>query len=181
MSSMDGSSDPPPAETCCSASQPTKDDACASGGCARPGDNTAQASCCNAADTPPPQPATNDACARQGDDAAQTCCKADTAPPPPRPVRRRRARIDDRSPRRLVKTLYSRAPSNEHYQRTTPSRFPKTIWRCREANAKCVSPAVPEGLQYTPMRSRTLSGSSRNVNELSCWRMSRTGRVASTT
>ena len=29
MSSMDGSSDPPPAETCCKASQPTKDDACA--------------------------------------------------------------------------------------------------------------------------------------------------------
>ena len=29
---------------------------------------------------------------------------------------------DDRSPRKLVKTLYSRAPSSEHYRQTTPSR-----------------------------------------------------------
>ena len=90
---MDGSSDPPPAETCCKASQPVTNDACAAGGCSGPGHDTAQAPCCNAADTPP-QAATNDACATgRCDDAAQTCCKADTPPPPPKPVRRRRARV----------------------------------------------------------------------------------------
>ena len=128
-----------PIDACASSQASISKSGCASNGA---GGGEAKPACCNA---PPATAAPSEA-----DCASTSCCSAPPAaaatPPPPPRARRRRARIrrqipDEITQDPLLKSAVSRTlPVNYKFE------VPKTIWRCREANAQCVALQFPEGL-----------------------------------